>query len=82
MDTDQHHLVDTEGNYVNPDREVCFGDNVWVGCHVLVNKGVRLSDNTTVAAGARLAGHYEEPMTVLAGNPAVVVRRGVKREHK
>ena len=82
MDTDQHHLVDAEGNCVNPDREVRFGDNVWVGCHVLVSKGVQLSDNTTVAAGARLAGRYEEPMTVLAGNPAVVVRRGVKREWK
>ena len=80
MDTDQHALVDEEGTRVNPDRPILFGDNVWVGCHVIVPKGVQLSDNTTVAAGSRLVGRYEEPMVVLAGNPAAVVRRGVKRE--
>lgn len=80
MDTDQHALVDTDGKRVNEDRPIQFGDNVWVGCHVIVAKGVSLADNTTVAAGSRLAGRHEEPMTVLAGNPATVVRRGVKRQ--
>ncbi len=82
MDTDQHALVDEEGKRVNPDRAIVFGDNVWMGCHTIVTKGVTLADNTTVAAGSRLAGRYEEPMTVLAGNPATVVRRGVKREQQ
>ncbi len=80
MDTDQHALVDTEGRRVNPDRPILFGSNVWMGCHTIVTKGVTLADNTTVAAGSRLAGHYDEPLTVLAGNPATVVRRGVKRQ--
>lgn len=82
MDTDQHALVDTEGKRVNEDRPIRFGNNVWVGCHTIITKGVQLADNTTVAADARLAGRYEEPLTVLAGNPATVVRRGVKREWK
>ena len=82
MDTDQHALVDGDGARVNPDRPVVFGDNVWMGCHSIATKGVTLADDTTVAAGARLAGHYGEEMTVLAGNPATVVRRGVKRERR
>lgn len=81
MDTDQHPLVDAEGRRVNPDRPITTGDNVWVGCHVIASKGVHLPDDTTVSAGARLAGRYEEPLTVLAGNPAVVVRKGVKRAY-
>lgn len=80
MDTDQHALVDADGQRVNPDREIRFGDNVWVGCHVIATKGTTLPDDTTVAAGSRLAGRFNEPKTVLAGNPAVVVRRGIKRE--
>ena len=80
MDTDQHSLVDSDGCRVNNDCEIRFGDNVWLGCHVIATKGVTLADNTTVAAGSRLAGCYSEPLTVLAGNPAVVVRRGIKRE--
>lgn len=82
MDTDQHALVDGDGNRVNPDREIVFGNNVWMGCHTIVTKGVCLADDTTVAAGSRLAGRYEESMTVLAGNPATVVRRGVKRQQQ
>ena len=82
FDTDQHRLVDTDGKCVNPDRPVAMGDNVWIGCHVIVSKGVTLPDNTTVAAGTCLAGHFDETMTVLAGNPARVVKRGVKREMK
>lgn len=81
MDTDQHPLVDTQGQRVNPDREITTGDNVWVGCHVIATKGLSLPADTTVSAGARLAGRYLEPQTVLAGNPAVVVRRGVKRAY-
>lgn len=80
MDTDQHPLIDAEGRRVNPDREIHFGDNVWMGCHVIVSKGTSLPDETTVSAGARLSGRYEETQTVLAGNPAIVVRRGIKRE--
>ena len=81
MDSDQHPLVDSEGRTVNPDRAIITGNNVWVGCHTIVTKGVSLPDDTTVSAGARLAGHYLEPMTVLACNPAVVVRKGVKRAY-
>lgn len=79
MDTDQHPLADGDGRRVNEDRPVCFGDNVWMGCHSIVTKGVRLADDTTVAAGSCVAGRHEESLTVLAGNPATVVRRGVKR---
>lgn len=78
MDTDQHALVDEQGIRCNEDRPVIIGDSVWLGCHVVVNKGVELTSHTTVGAGSVLRGHYEEPCTVLAGNPAIVVRRGVK----
>lgn len=80
MDTDQHALVDSDGNRTNPDREVVIGSNVWIGCNSIITKGTHIAHDCTVAAGARLAGHYDEPMTVLAGNPAAIVRRGVKRE--
>ncbi|MBO7529174.1 MAG: hypothetical protein J6T37_04795 [Bacteroidales bacterium] len=80
MDTDQHDLVDLQGNVVNPDRAIVFGNNVWIGCNAIITKGVQLASNTTVSAGTRLTGRYEEPFTVLSGNPATVVRRGVRRK--
>lgn len=80
MDTDQHRLVDAEGRLCNPDSEVVLGNNVWIGCHAIVTKGTHIAADCTVAAGARVSGRHEEPATVLAGSPATVVRRGVKRE--
>ena len=79
MDTDQHSLVDSQGQRRNADRPVTVGDNVWFGCHTIIPKGVTIASDVTVGAGSVLRGHYDEEMTVVAGNPAVVVRRGVKR---
>lgn len=80
MDTDQHNLVDDGGQLSNPDRPIVMGDNVWIGCHTIVTKGTQLASCTTVGAGAVVHGRHEEMCTVLAGNPAEVVRRGVKRQ--
>ena len=79
MDTDQHSLVDSNGNRCNPDRPVTVGDNVWLGCHVIVTKGTSLASDITVGAGTILSGQYLQPMTVLAGSPARIVRQGVRR---
>lgn len=79
MDTDQHNLVDDGGQHTNPDRPIVMGDNVWIGCHTIVTKGTRLASNTTVGTGSVVHGTHEEACTVLAGNPAEVVKRGVRR---
>ncbi len=80
MDTDQHRLADAAGECANPDKAIVIGDNCWLGCHVIVSKGVHLPDRTTLGAGSRPVGTYSECETVLAGNPAQVVRRGVFRQ--
>lgn len=80
MDTDQHRLIDSLGNHCNQDRPILLGDSVWLGCHVVVTKGTQLASHTTVGAGSVLHGRYEEPHTILAGNPAQVVKKGVTRE--
>lgn len=79
MDTDQHELVDAEGNRSNNDRPIHLGDNVWIGCHTILTKGTTLASNTTVGAGSVVHGVHEESCVVLAGNPATIVKSGVKR---
>lgn len=79
MDTDQHSLVDSDGQITNPDREISVGNNVWLGCNCLVTKGTTLADSITVGAGSRVCGTHTDTHTVIAGNPAVVVKNGVER---
>ena len=79
MDTDQHELIDSVGNRSNNDRPILIGDNVWIGCHVIIIKGTRLASNITIGAGSIVHGVHDETCVVLAGNPAKTVKCGVKR---
>ena len=52
---------------------VKIADNVWVGMNAVILKGVTIGENSVVAAGAVVTKSVP-PNTVVAGNPAVVVK--------
>ncbi|MGA3170182.1 MAG: acyltransferase [Chthoniobacteraceae bacterium] len=49
-------------------------DNVWVGMGAVILKGVEIGENSVVAAGA-IVTKSVPPNVVVAGNPAVVVKK-------
>ena len=53
---------------------VRIADNVWIGMNAVILKGVTIGENSVVAAGAVVTKSVE-PNTVIAGNPAVVVKK-------
>ena len=53
---------------------VTIGDNVWIGGSVTILPGVNIGSNVTVGAGSVVTKDVE-PNTVVAGNPARVVKR-------
>ena len=53
---------------------VRIGDNVWIGMNATILKGVAIGENSVVAAGSVVTKSVEAN-TVVAGNPAVVVKR-------
>ena len=58
----------------DPDiKPIVLEDNVWVGDHALVLKGVRIGKNSVVAARAVVVKDVP-PNVVVAGNPARVVK--------
>lgn len=78
FDHDFHSLVleermaDDYSNLVT--RPVEIGRNVFIGCNCIILKGTQLGDGCVVGAGSVVHGKFEEG-TVLAGNPAKVIRR-------
>lgn len=71
-DSDWHGLYDR----IDRDEQVTpvkIGDNVWIGDHATVLKGVTIGDNSVVAAGAMVTRDVPANV-VVAGNPAKVVR--------
>jgi acetyltransferase-like isoleucine patch superfamily enzyme len=53
---------------------VKIADNVWIGMNAVILKGVTIGENSVVAAGS-VVTKTVEPNTVVAGNPAVVVKQ-------
>jgi acetyltransferase-like isoleucine patch superfamily enzyme len=80
------HIADNDGHPLNyldrmkhqPPRmedvmEVRIGNNVWIGNHAVILKGVTIGDRAIVGARA-VVTHDVPPDTLVAGNPARVIR--------
>ena len=52
---------------------VRIADNVWIGMNAVILKGVTIGENSVVAAGSVVSKSVASN-TVVAGNPAVVVK--------
>ena len=70
-DTDYHYVGD-----LPPTAPVTIGDRVWIGARASILKGVTIGDGAVVAAGAIVTKDVA-PRTLVAGNPARVVRTDV-----
>ena len=57
-----------------PARRITVGDDVWIGMRSIILAGVSIGSGAVVGAGA-LVCEDVPPMTIVAGNPARVVRR-------
>ncbi len=54
-------------------KPVIIRDNVWIGMGAVILKGVTIGENSVVAAGA-IVTRDVPPNTVVAGNPAQIVK--------
>lgn len=54
-------------------KPVVIGKNCFIGCNSLILKGTELGDGCVVGAGAVVCGKFP-PNSVIAGNPAKIVR--------
>jgi acetyltransferase-like isoleucine patch superfamily enzyme len=72
-DSDWHTVYDRTQRSPEQPTPVHIGDNVWLGDHATVLKGVTIGDNSVVAARAVVT--RDVPANVIvAGNPARVVK--------
>lgn len=69
-DSDFHGITDRS----NPSkRAVAVGDDVFIGARAILLKGVQVGSHSTIGAGSVVTG-WVPPRTVVAGNPAKVIR--------
>ena len=73
MDADFHRLE----NRGSQDAAVRIGDDVWVGAGASILKGVTIGNGAVIGAGA-VVSRDVPPGGLAVGNPAAVVREGVR----
>lgn len=75
--SDMHSILDaSSGQRLNPAGNVTLGHRVWVGQRSTILKGVTISNDAIIGAGAVVTRDVPANC-VAAGNPARVVRKGV-----
>ncbi len=78
MHTDSHPIYNIDTNkIVNYVSEMRVGNNCWLGNHVTLLKNSVLPDNTIVGLGAIVTKSFDKQYTILAGNPAKIVKENI-----
>lgn len=55
------------------EQPIIIGNDVWIGHRVTLLPGVHIADGTVIGAGA-VVTHNTEPYSVVAGNPARIIK--------
>ena len=64
MDTDFHRIYDANNSFINDDKAITIGDNVWIGCRSTVLKGSVIPRGSIIAAGSIVAGLLESEESI------------------
>lgn len=75
LDDDFHHIK--YENQKERDPKIVIGNHVWIGSNVSIYKGTRIPDGCVVAADSSVRGVFTEKDSLIAGNPARVIKSNV-----
>lgn len=74
-----HLIFDKEtGRYLDESDGIVIGDHAWIGEGAFIAKAVTIPADCIVGAHSVVTRRFTEEHTVIAGNPAQVVKRGVQ----
>ncbi len=77
---DSHSILNLNGDRINPSANISIGNRVWIGNDSKILKGVRICDDSIIGTGAVVTKAFAEKNVVVGGNPAMIIKRGVKWE--
>lgn len=76
--TDTHSITDLEGNLLNRGHFIHIGSRVWICKNTTFLKDTEVKDDCVIAQNSIVTKCFETSNCVIAGNPAKVVKEGIK----
>ena len=74
--SDTHSIFDSNNTMINPEKDIVINDNVWIGTHVKILKGVTIGQGCVVGI-ATLVTKDIPSNTLSVGNPNRVIKEGI-----
>lgn len=74
MDSDRHQILSPDGEVLNYNKPVIFGNNIWMGCRNTVLKNTRIADGCIVASGSIINGLYKEENAIISSHGKILKR--------
>ena len=65
----QNYSINHESGYIEPKVEPIIGNDVWIGTHVVIMRGVTIGDGAVIAAGSVVTKDVL-PYSIVGGTPA------------
>lgn len=81
MDSDQHRIYNHNNEYINEDKEIKIGNNVWIGAKSLILKGSSIEDGSIIGANTTITKSFTEKNSIIAGTPARIIKTEIQWEH-
>lgn len=78
VNTADGHIIYEDGIPKTSHGPIVFGNHIWIASHVIVGKGVVLSDDTVVAQCSTVTGVFRETNVLIGGTPARVLKNGIE----
>jgi len=75
LDEDWHKIY-YEGRQ-EKDPSIIIGDHVWIGSNAKILKGVKIANNTVIAANSVVTKSFSEENVLIGGYPARIIKEGV-----
>ena len=74
--SDTHSIYDDKGNFINPEKPIKIGDNVWVGSFVKILKGVTIENGAVIGMNSLVTKDIRSN-TLNVGSPAQCVKENI-----
>lgn len=74
--SDTHAIFDSNHMMINQERAIIINDNVWIGAHVKILKGVTIGKGSVIGLGALVTNNVPS-CSISVGNPNRVIREGI-----
>lgn len=75
--SDSHAIYDENSNWINREKPITIGNNVWIGSRVTILKGVTIADGAIIGMGTLLTKNVKQKTLVAGTNSLKVLKENI-----